>query len=156
APVVDDQQIYIPGANSRFYAFYLPFVSARDAEAEGGTGLRKSAVYGTRDPNAEVRPTPVWEEETNIELSFKPVQTADTVFGLSRAGQALGFSKVLREGGTSTLAFRFSTDGKIRVPMGQYGDTAYIGSEDSALYAVSLTSGKLRWRHSAGAAVRHR
>src|SRR5262249_34651692 len=49
--------------------------------------------------------------------------------------------------------YQFSTEGKVRVPQGQFGETAYIGSDDASLYAVNMNNGRLRWRYSAGSAI---
>jgi outer membrane protein assembly factor BamB len=150
SPIVDDQQIYLPSANSRFYVYYLPFVSVSDTE---GGAVARSRVYGTPDPSGEARPRPVWEEETALTLAFKPLQTSDTVFVISPDGKAIGYYKVLREGFGSTEAYRFSTEGRIRVQPGQFGEFGYIGSDDAALYSINLNNGKLRWRHTTGSAV---
>jgi outer membrane protein assembly factor BamB len=153
-PAVDEQQIYIPSANSRLYAFYLPFIRA-DAGGEASASPR-SPVYGSPDPRGEARPTPVWEEETNITLVLKPLQTADYLFLISPDGKVVGYSKVLREGFSSTEAYRFSTEGRIRVAPGQYGEIGYVGSDDSTVYAININNGKLRWRHTTGSAITRR
>jgi outer membrane protein assembly factor BamB len=150
SPVVDDQQIYIPAANSRFYTYYLPFISISDSE---GGAVARSRVYGTPDPSGEARPRPVFEEETNLTLAFKPLQTSDTVFLISPDGKAVGYLKVLREGAGSTEAYRLSTEGRIRVQPGQFGEFGYVGADDAALYSINLNNGKLRWRHTTGSAV---
>jgi outer membrane protein assembly factor BamB len=152
APVVDTQQIYIPGSNGILAAFYLPFVGVGDTRS-GGADTARSLVYGSRDELRVIRPTPVWEDQTNIQLAFRPLQTADTLLVISPGGKALGFSKFLREGSATTDLYEFSTEGKIRVPPGQYGDIGYLGSDDAAVYAVNLSTGKLRWRHTAGTPI---
>jgi hypothetical protein len=57
------------------------------------------------------------------------------------------------EGTTSTELYRLSTEGQIRLQPEQYGTTAYVGSDDAALYAINMITGKLRWRHTAGSAI---
>jgi outer membrane protein assembly factor BamB len=153
-PAVDEQQIYIPSANSRLYAFYLPFIRA-DAGGEASASPR-SPVYGNPDPTGEARPSPVWEEETLITLVFKPLQTSDYLFLISPDGKAVGYTKVLRESTLSAEAYRFSTEGRVRVQPGQYGEIAYVGSDDSAVYAININNGKLRWRHTTGSAITRR
>ncbi len=148
SPVADTQQLYVPYADGRVAAFYLPFVGVG---TRGGT--ERSLVYGSREELEAARPAPVWEEATNIHIAFQPLQTSDTLFLMSPEGQAVGFSKVIGEGASSAEIYRFSTEGKIRVPLGQYGNTAYIGSDDAAIYAINMTTGKLRWRHTAGTAI---
>ena len=98
----------------------------------------------------------MWEEETNIEMAFKPLQTSERIFVTSPDGQALGYAKVLRKGMTTTQLYRFSIESKIRQQLGQYVAMAYLGAEDAALYAINLQSGKLRWRYTAGTAISRR
>jgi outer membrane protein assembly factor BamB len=150
SPVVDETQVYLPSANTRLYAYYLPFISVEDRE---GRVVSRSRVYGAPDSRGEATPRPVWEEETNLTLAFRPLQTSDYLFVISPDGKAIGYLKILREGLGSTEAYRFSTEGRIRVNPGQYGDIGYIGSDDAAMYAINLTNGKLRWRYSTGTAV---
>jgi outer membrane protein assembly factor BamB len=149
-PAVDEQQIYLPSSNSRLYAYYLPFITTDDMGPRAGP---RSPVYGRDEPDREARPRPVWEEETNITLVIRPLQTSDYLFLISPDGKAVGYSKVLREGAGSTEAYRFSTEGRIRVAPGQYGELGYVGSDDAAVYAINLNNGKLRWRHTTGSAV---
>lgn len=147
-PAVDDEQIYLPGVDERLYAYYLPFAS----EAAGA----ESPVYGERALRAEVRPTPVWEEQTNITLSFRPVQTTETLMVVGPSGRAFGFWKTAREGTTSHEAFRFDADGKVTVAPGHYGEMGYVGTDNGALYAINLTTGRQRWRHVAGTEISRR
>jgi outer membrane protein assembly factor BamB len=150
SPVVDEEQIYIPGATSRLYTFYLPFVRGSES---AGKGLSASRVYVRREVGEEARPRPVWDEQTNIALLFKPLQTDNVVFVISPDGKAIGYSKVLLEGARGTELYRFSTEGKIRVPQSQFGEYGYVGSDDAALYSINLNNGKLHWRHTTGTAI---
>jgi outer membrane protein assembly factor BamB len=153
-PVADEEQVYLPGANSRFYAFYLPFVGV-DSDARGAAEDRslRSQFYSEKEAARESRVRPAWEEATNVQLLIRPLHTPDGLFVISPSGRGLGFNKVLGEGANSPLRYRFSTDGKIRQDLGQYGETAYIGADDAVLYAVNMGNGKLVWRHTAGSAI---
>lgn len=147
-PIVDDKQIYIPAADTRVYAFTLPFLTTDDR------GAPVSRVYGKqKELEFEIRPRPIWAEQTNINLSFRPLQTEETMFVISPEGKAIGMAKTQREADTSVEMFRVSVEGKVSVGPGQYGDTAYVGSDDGALYALNMQTGKLRWRHVAGTAI---
>jgi outer membrane protein assembly factor BamB len=156
APVADEENIYIPSANTYLYAYGLPFVEASEARA---TALRISgatSAYATGvtvDLATTRRPRAVWQEPTNIELAFKPLLYGDYLFVVSPSGQAIGFTRYIPEGFISPQLFRFATEGKILVPPGQFGNVAYIGSEDASLYAIPISSGRLRWRYSAGTAI---
>jgi outer membrane protein assembly factor BamB len=154
APVVDEEQIYLPTATTRLYAFYLPFVTLGADGGSPGEGRRESLVYSRSDPDERIRPRPIWSDLTTLQLAFRPVQTSEEVMVVSPSGEGIGFTKVPREGEASSQLYRFSLDGKISAPPGSFGEMAYIGSDDAALYALNMRSGKLRWRHTAGTAVR--
>jgi outer membrane protein assembly factor BamB len=152
SPAVDEEQIYVPNSTTQLRAFYLPFVT-EDTTDSPGEITRRSAIYGGDLDDRSPRPKPTWSELTNIQLTFKPLQTPETLFVISPSGKALGFAKIPREGASTTELYALSTDGKIRVPPSSFGDTAYIGSDDAALYAVNMMTGKLRWRHTAGTPI---
>lgn len=153
-PIVDEEQIYIPGSTSRFYAFYLPFVNvSSDVAVPTGGRARESLIYERTALDQRVRPRPVWSDLTNLQLSFKPLQTPNELMLISPDGRGLGFSKLVREEDASQELYHFTLDGKITVAPEAYGDTAYIGSDDAALYALNMRTGKLRWRHTAGTAI---
>ena len=152
SPVVDDEQIYVPDSTTRLRAFYLPFVTEEATDSPGEID-RRSAIYGGEVDDRRLRPKPTWTDLTGIQLTFKPLQTANTLFVISPSGRALGFAKIPREGTGTTEVYRLSTDGKVSVPPGSFGDTAYLGSDDAMLYAINMTSGKLRWRYTAGTPI---
>src|SRR5260370_38024550 len=49
--------------------------------------------------------------------------------------------------------YRFQLDRPLSVPPGFYEETAYLPTTDLQVFATSMTSGKMRWRYSAGAEV---
>jgi hypothetical protein len=151
SPVVDEEQIFVPDSSTRLRAYYLPFVTEETKDSPGEI-TRRSAIYGDDLEDRGPRPKPTWSDLTSIQLTLKPLQTADTLFVISPSGRALGFDKIPREGG-ATERYALSTDGKISVPPTSFGETGYIGSDDAILYAINLTTGKLRWRHTAGTPI---
>jgi outer membrane protein assembly factor BamB len=147
-PVVDEKQIYIPSSDTRVYAFTLPFVTLNDK------GAPVSRVYGEqRQSEFEIRPRPVWSEQTNVNLSFRPLQTDETLFLISREGKVIITAKAQQNVTSSLELVRLSLEGKVTVPPGQYGEMAYAGSDDGATYAINMLTGKLKWRHVAGTAI---
>jgi outer membrane protein assembly factor BamB len=147
APAVDVKQVYVPLVDTRLVAYSLPFVSVADVES--GEGY--SPVYGTREEVVQNQPVPVWEELTNAILSFQPLKASKVIFIVGRGGQVFGFSKRVREG--SLAEYEFSLEGKVRVPQGQFGDTAYVATEDASLHSINMNTGRLRWRHVSGSPV---
>src|SRR5262249_37550277 len=126
----------------------LPFVVVDDK------GVATSRVYGQqRDLEFENRPRPVWSEQTNVNLAYRPLIGEESLFVISPDGKALGLAKEQRDVDSSAELFRVSTEGKVSVRPGQFGDMAYVGSDDGAAYAINMVTGKLRWRYIAGTAV---
>ena len=152
SPAVDEEQVYVPDSTTRLRAYLLPFVTEETADSPGEIN-RRSAVYGGDLDDRGPRPKPTWSDVTNIQLTFKPLQTSETIFVISPSGKALAFAKLPREGESTTELYSLSTDGKIRVPPSSFGNTAYVGSDDAALYAINMITGKLRWRHTAGTPI---
>jgi outer membrane protein assembly factor BamB len=156
APVADEENLYIPSSNSNFYAYGLPFINAAEAQATSMRLAGTTSAYATGvsvDVRAGRRPKAVWQEATNIQLAYKPQLHGDHLLVISPAGQAIGFTRYIPEGFVSPQSYRFATEGKVQVPPGQFGNIAYIGSEDASLYAVPISSGRLRWRYTAGRAI---
>lgn len=152
APIVDGEQIYVPTATTRLYTYYLPFTRDDVSDSPGET-TRRATIDGEGEERGP-RPLLTWSEQTNIQLSFKPLQAADSLFLLSSSGKGYGYGKIVREG-QSTVAelYPIAIEGKIRAQPGSYGDTAFVGSDDASLYAINITTGRLRWRHTAGTAI---
>lgn len=72
---------------------------------------------------------------------------------VSPSGEGIGFSKVPREGMSSTEIYNFNLDQRVAFPPTAFGDTAFIGCDDASLYAMNMQTGRLRWRHTAGTAI---
>jgi outer membrane protein assembly factor BamB len=157
-PVADQLQAYIGTGKGRLYAYYLP----RDLtggglalppergsySARGGGSLLLATPGGREDVDPE--PRLVWEALTDLRLEMAPLVTSEVVLALSPTGEARAFSKTADERGGAIELYRFSAEGRLLAPPGQFGDTAYIGSADANLYALNLTTGRLRWRFTAG------
>ena len=152
APVVDEEQIYVPTSTTRLAAFYLPFVMNDSVDSPGEVN-RRSILYGGDPSDRSPRPKPTWTDVTNIQLVFKPLQTTSTIFVISPSGKGLGYPKIPRDPTATSEIYSLATDGKIRVAPSSFGDTAYVGSDDAALYAINMNTGKLRWRHIAGTPI---
>jgi outer membrane protein assembly factor BamB len=67
--------------------------------------------------------------------------------GMAVFGTRDGWLHAVRPDGT--VAWELRTDGATWAPPGFDGDTVYAGSSDGRLYAVELSTGKLRWRYDA-------
>src|SRR5262249_4566297 len=109
--------------------------------------------FSRDDLEIRVRPLLRWNEQTNIELAFPPVQNPNRLVAVSPEGAVRGFAKFREEGMVSQLLYRLTLGGRITVRPVGYGDAAYIGSDDGVLYAVDSETGKVRWRYTAGTRI---
>ena len=83
-------------------------------------------------------------------VAFYPrALTSGDVTAVTTAGNVMSFHK----DPTLATATNFKTNGMVTVAMGQYGLTAYIGSEDYTLYAMTMTNQHLAWRFLASAPI---
>ncbi|MFO0876760.1 MAG: PQQ-binding-like beta-propeller repeat protein [Gemmataceae bacterium] len=154
APAVDEEQLYVPTVTTRLYAFYLPFVSlTNQRELSPGEVRRESLIYSRGEGEDRVRPKPIWAEQTNFDLTFRPLLSSEEGLVVSPDGRGEGFIKILRENTPSPEIYRFDLDTKVSMQPVEYGDTAFIGADDATLYAINMKNGKLRWRHTAGTAI---
>jgi outer membrane protein assembly factor BamB len=165
APVADEYQIYMSGASGRAAAYQLPapgFVGSGDPLGVGpGTVTRGDAFkesYGTGRgaevsvAQREVRPEPLWGAETNRRLDYSPFMTRDALFYVTVKGDVFALGKYPLTGQGAEI-YRFQLDRPPSAPPGFFEETAYVPTTDLQLYAVSMTSGKIRWRYSIGAEV---
>lgn len=147
-PEVDNRAIYLSAFDTTLYAFHLPTADSSvnpDADA-----MRVEGSYATDNLITRLRPSVLWEEKTNLELAFRPVQSSNRLLVVSPDGQGRVLAKIPKEGVNTAELYRYRTEGRILVPPTAYGDIAYIGADDGVLYALDLQSGKGVWRYTTG------
>lgn len=147
-PEVDETQIYLSTFDNYLFAFSLP--PSDSAINPDAAPTRTSGGYGRDNLVTRIRPLLRWSQQTNLELAFRPVHTANRLFVVSPDGRGETYIKQPEEGLGSTGLFRYRTNGRISVPPVGYGDIAYIGADDGILYALDLNSGKGVWRYTTG------
>jgi outer membrane protein assembly factor BamB len=156
APIVGELTAYLPTSVGRLYSFTLPvtdFLASRRERTYGETSLF-SLSDNPREGAIGPQPVPYWVAETGLRLEYPPLQTTRVVFCVGPDGRAAGYAKVPSEEATGGRElYRFNTERPISVPPGQFGDIAYIGSQDANLYALDINTGLLRWRYTAGTAI---
>jgi hypothetical protein len=171
----DDERVWVPNATGRLTEFYLPrmetFAAQQAAQAAAGNPL-VSEVYGSNRrstpgpswftqsvhyPEEEVGKGPVpfkvWDAATGLRLEVKPLVGHQMVMAIGAEGAAVGYQKVPKEEGGFFESYRFEADGPITVGGGQFGDVAYLGSQDANVYAVNINTGRALWRFTAGEPV---
>ncbi|MFO0930277.1 MAG: PQQ-binding-like beta-propeller repeat protein [Gemmataceae bacterium] len=148
-PEVDNRAIYLTSFDGTLYAFQLP--TADSSISPDAAAVRVTGGFGS-DSQLEtlLRPRVRWSAQTNLEPSFRPVQSTNRLLVVSPEGRGIVFAKIPKEGVPSAELYRYRTEGRILVPPTAYGDVAYVGSDDGILYALDLPSGKGVWRYTAG------
>jgi outer membrane protein assembly factor BamB len=155
----DEYKIYLSNVEARLIALTLPAIST--PEGRSASPPKKSDQTGappvstvTVAPTAE-ETTPVinWDYDTNQRVENKAILSKDAIFMSIFNGTYLGVPK------TGDLAFgnvelyRYAGDSRFSAPPGNSDDAAYLGTEDSHLYAVGVDSGKVLWRYIPGKPV---
>ncbi|MFM7152065.1 MAG: PQQ-binding-like beta-propeller repeat protein, partial [Gemmataceae bacterium] len=152
-PAVDEEMIFVPAATNRLYAFYLPFVQGTQDTFSLGEVKRESLIYSRRGDDEKPTLRPVWVDDTNIRLKFRPLQTNNEILAVSPDGIGLGLTKIPKDGYAYNEIYKFDFASKINVQPTGFGDYGYIGADDANLYAINLINGKLNWRHTAGTKI---
>jgi outer membrane protein assembly factor BamB len=167
-PVADDDQIYVSLTNGRFATYMIPNLAvlqrlAREAKARGTAGTPESARVKKGIDLAAIGPLSGVHEGLRTERAGPQPIERFSFIPEDRVEQApvVGSDRVLLPGVTGEmeavaksgprLAWRpVFARGKIRVPVGQHDETAYVASDDFTTYAVSLANGRVFWRYAAG------
>lgn len=111
--------------------------------------LEESPKTPVKDEGTSLQPFEVWNYYTSAPAIFQaPLTTFEKVCVVTSAGDFLTLNRF-----ESRLTFDFKTQGNVSAPMGQYGLTAYVGSDDFTLYAVNMHADKIVWRLLAGAPI---
>jgi len=94
-----------------------------------------------------LQPVELWPYYTTASaIQQAPLATYNRVCFVTSAGNFLSLNRF-----ESKLEFEFKTQGAVSAPMGHYGLTAYVGSDDYTLYALDMHSDRIIWRSLMGA-----
>jgi outer membrane protein assembly factor BamB len=169
-PAVDDEFIYFATANGRLHSYILPTqgplpanVAAAAPPSQPTSPLYEknkkttgaiSHLTSVREAGAEVvtgpQPFQFWEYATNVKVEVAPVVTPTIVFVVTPEGRAMGITRIPDEGQGPKVVFEFQADGPVAVRPGHFLDSAYLACSDGTVYAISLRSGRILWRHTGG------
>ena len=159
APVADERQIYLSGLNSQVAAYELPLPGTVGAASPSAPNLH------TEDPTEEryqkerdslsvreIQPEATWRFASDHRLDFTPAMTRDSLFYATPGGHVFVLGKYPLTAEVSEV-YRFQLDNRLTVAPGIYDEMAYIPTPDTNMYAISIPSGRTRWRYSAGSSV---
>jgi outer membrane protein assembly factor BamB len=132
-------------------------VRAVSAVSSKGQALRAvSALSGTTQTvegiTSGAEPRFAWSYETEARTEGRveqmPLVTQQFVFQAAANGVFFALSKF-----EPRVFYRFQADAPVSAPLNQYGDIAYVPSQDFRVYAVEIGSGRILWRFIGGGPV---
>jgi hypothetical protein len=170
APVADEEAIYLTLNSGRIYVYALPDLTARPAppppppvpptSIPTSMNLREAAAMASsparagrfyRAPDIGLQPRRLWDYPVGTDLTQPPLLTSTLITLAGADGSFFTTSKYINR-----VQYSFKSDAAVSAPMGQYGDTAYIGSQDYNLYAMDIPQGRILWRVLGGAPITRR
>ncbi len=150
APVADEFQLYLCMGN-RLDAFLLPDWDAKDViKTADGRELTPDERKAFLEKASALPPILHWSQAMPFMRLEQPALVTPThVTTVSTTGDVMTFNKFERQPPLDP----FKTVGGVSAPPGQHGAMAYIGSDDSVLYAFNVDSQRLAWRFFASAPI---
>jgi len=109
----------------------------------------KERQKGEELKGSSLQPIELWSYYTTAPvIQQAPLTTYEKVSIVTSAGNFLALNRF-----EMTPISEFKTQGEVSAPMGQYGLTAYVGSDDYSLYALDVHSLRIVWRFFAQAPI---
>jgi outer membrane protein assembly factor BamB len=174
-PVADEAFLFLQLGGQRLGVFalpegptpVLPLKSPEDKKPEptprpepGGSSALTAAVQPAGGGESATPRAParldgsiplelLWDYRSTPGIVQPPLLTGAHVFFVQSNGYAVSsFKAQYRE------RFHFEARGDVLAPLGQYGETAYMASEDYNVYAIDMTLGQVLWNFITGGPVR--
>lgn len=136
APVADENVLYVP-MGTRVLAYEIPNYDL----------LERAERFEKFDETKRL-PRVAWSLDTALTILQPPVPANGQVGVVATDGTLLSLARF-----ESKIRFGFKANGGVTVPLGHYGLTSYMGSQDFNVYAIAMSSGKVEWRFPAGGAI---
>jgi outer membrane protein assembly factor BamB len=170
APVADDERVYL-SLGARIYTYTLPDVKLwerlrrekqKQSEGKPSTTPSLDLYGGSSGITLENLASKYREESPEPLLSWSYLLETGRLQGIPLLGkETLGIATsrgffLATSTYNHTELYRFQTEAEIIPPLGQYGDIAYLPSEDFNLYAFRISTGKVVWRFTSGAENRQK
>lgn len=163
-PVADEDFLYLP-MGDRVHSILMPDFAEHDrikrarelrkakGREEKKGGPKEKDLPDDDDGPDSPQPDFYWGYKLADKIMTSSPLIADDFLGLLANDGTL--SSITRfERGQRIEKFEFKTIGQAPAAPGQHLATAFIASDDSNVYAVSLLGGTIKWRHVSGAPVR--
>lgn len=160
APVAGEYQVYISYGNTRLSAYLLP----RSDQLNEATTLSdvsryvqsEDAAAGSLPGTFSALPVQTWEAVTRDRLEFAPLLGPSGILVTAPEGEVAAWQKFPKEAsGKAIEMYRFKlADETVLAAPGHYENMAYVGSQDTNVYAVDIDRGAVVWRYTSGGPVR--
>jgi hypothetical protein len=118
------------------------------ALATAGEASRVEAATG---PQPEYLWDYVTETRPETRLEQTSILTGDFLFQAGANGMFFTMSKY-----EPRMLYRFQADAPVSAALGNWGEVAYVASEDFRVYALDIVLGKILWRFVAGGPIRQK
>jgi len=135
-----------PIGKSQNYGSYVEDFRGRGVSAIGsysGTATFNPRAMGAHQPRVAW-----WVDAPQDRLEYPPLLSQGLV---TMPGSDTLFYPALRSREAPAQPYRIQD--RLSAPIGQHGNTAYLATSDSSLYAVDLQSGRTHWRLAIGGAT---
>ena len=175
-PVADDAHVYLCLGPGKIYTYQLPDLgraaqatadkkamaesvpppkpAAESTYRSGGGSLSSfGPLTATRKIELEEETGPrgllIWEYPVGAgRLEQAPLLTDEFLTLAGTDGTFFTTSKFLNQ-----ILYSFKTEAPVSAGLGQYGETAYIVSQDFNVYALNIVTGRILWRVLGGAPI---
>jgi outer membrane protein assembly factor BamB len=155
-PFADEEHFYLCLLTRELYAYDLPetvqahltnplSLTGHDVEA---ADLEKAMSVSPRKPGQLPAPEHLWTYSAETRLERAPLATKDLLAISGVDGIYFACTKV-----NGRSLYRFRADAPVTAPLGQYGDIAFMASQDENVYAVDIPKGRMAWRFIAGGPI---
>jgi outer membrane protein assembly factor BamB len=172
APVADEDNVYLCLGTGRIYVYELPNLAARPVAAAKApepeerptelpyrSGHRPLYSLGgssyLKRPAAEPlgpQPRLIWQYTVGQgRLEQAPLLTSEFLTAADSNGVFFTTSKYINR-----PLYSFRAEAAVSAPLGQYGESAYIASQDFNVYALDIITGRILWRVLGGAPILQR
>ena len=143
-PVADNAVLFVPHGE-RMSAYFIPLLS-------NSVPISSKKDFLFNPPRTLKAPGKLvfsWNERVlGVNIVEAPLLSGEKVNVIGENGVFAAINKKSGE-----LDYQYGFGGPVNVPMGQYGDIAYVGSQDFMVYALQMEIRKLLWRFPAGARI---
>ncbi len=151
-PIADDTALYIP-SGPRIAAYLPPFVGPKQITVpainpESALPPDQFDLQKLNPPELKI----LWSKRfVDFDFASRPVLSKTVITLPGTNGLLLAYTLIKGE-----EVARYKVYGKLSAPLAQYGSQAFVGTEETYLYAFDVESKKIKWRFFSGGRIKKR